>query len=333
VSVVAPPPPVDRPSRRRRTGARLLHLLAWAGVLGLTGMAVLRLFGVDGSALTAGLLSLTPYAAAAGPVVLAVAALARARVAVAVTVALIALNVVWLVPRYTAEHLPAATAPRLRVMSANLYFGDADPGSVVAAVRAQRPDVLTLIEVDRAGLAALDRDGLAGLLPHRIVRFAPGAGGTAILSRLGLRDLGEAGPTAYRSPRALVFVGDRVVAVQAGHTRPPIPGPTGQWRRDLALLAGPPAESERVPLVMLGDFNASADHPAFRRLLASGLRDAHDARGRGLVRTWPASGGRVPPLVQLDHVLVSGELGVATAGELNLPGTDHRAVYAELAFL
>jgi hypothetical protein len=239
VSVVAPPPPVDRPSRRRRTGARLLHLLAWAGVLGLTGMAVLRLFGVDGSALTAGLLSLTPYAAAAGPVVLVVAALARARVAVAVTVALIALNVVWLVPRYTAEHLPAATAPRLRVMSANLYFGDADPGSVVAAVRAQRPDVLTLIEVDRAGLAALDRAGLAGLLPHRIVRFAPGAGGTAILSRLGLRDLGEAGPTAYRSPRALVFVGDRVVAVQAVHTRPPIPGPTVQWRRDLALLAGP----------------------------------------------------------------------------------------------
>jgi endonuclease/exonuclease/phosphatase (EEP) superfamily protein YafD len=311
----------------------LLRVVAWAGVLGLVGMAVLRLAGVDGSALTAGLLVVTPYAAAAGPVVLVLAALARARVAVVLTVGVIALNVGWLVPRYTAEHRPAASAPRLRVMTANLYFGDADPGSVVASVRAERPDVLALVEVDRAGLSALDRAGLAELLPHRIVRFAPGAGGTAILSRLGMRDLGDAGPTTYRSPRALVVVGDRVVAVQAVHTRPPIPGPTGQWRRDLALLAGPPAESDRVPLVMLGDFNASADHPAFRRLLASGLRDAHDARGRGLVRTWPASGGRVPPLVHLDHVLVSDELGVAAVGELNLPGTDHRAVVAELALL
>ena len=86
-------------------------------------------------------------------------------------------------------------------------------------------------------------------------------------------------------------------------------------------------------MVVLGDFNADRDHAAFRRLLSIGLRDAHDERGRGLARTWPTR----LPLLQLDHVLVrdgrGGRLVAEDVREVVVPGSDHRAVVADLAVL
>ncbi len=82
------------------------------------------------------------------------------------------------------------------------------------------------------------------------------------------------------------------------------------------------------PLVLAGDFNASQAHPAFR-LMADGLVDAHRAAGLGWVRTWP-QGRRVPPFVQLDHVLERG-FDVLHAGVVGVVGTDHAAVWARLA--
>ena len=46
--------------------------------------------------------------------------------------------------------------------------------------------------------------------------------------------------------------------------------------------------------------------------------------------TWPA-GRPFPPLVTIDHVLVSDELAVVGDATLRLPGSDHLAVTADLA--
>ena len=84
---------------------------------------------------------------------------------------------------------------------------------------------------------------------------------------------------------------------------------------------------------MAGDLNADRDHAAFRDLLATGLRDAHDERGRGLARTWPERF----PLLHLDHVLVRDGAGAGIAvldvREVEVPGSDHLAVVADLAVL
>lgn len=86
-------------------------------------------------------------------------------------------------------------------------------------------------------------------------------------------------------------------------------------------------------MVVAGDLNADRDHAAFRRLLDAGLRDAHDERGQGLARTWPAG----LPVLHLDHVLVrdAGEVHLVPleVREVDVPGSDHRAVVADLAVL
>ena len=118
----------------------------------------------------------------------------------------------------------------------------------------------------------------------------------------------------------------------AAHPLPPLSVLEVLWRRSLADLATE-ARATDLPVVVLGDFNADRDHAPFRRLLGTGLRDAHDERGRGLARTWPAKA----PLLHLDHVLVGdgegGRLVVEDVREVVLPGSDHLAVVADLAVL
>jgi endonuclease/exonuclease/phosphatase (EEP) superfamily protein YafD len=89
------------------------------------------------------------------------------------------------------------------------------------------------------------------------------------------------------------------------------------------------AEGEDGPLLLAGDFNVTRQHRPFRQLLGTDLRDAHLETGRGRARTWPA-GRRLPPFALLDHVLVSPHFAVDATAEVDVPGSDHRAVVADL---
>jgi endonuclease/exonuclease/phosphatase (EEP) superfamily protein YafD len=120
-------------------------------------------------------------------------------------------------------------------------------------------------------------------------------------------------------------VGGRDVRVLAAHPLPPVWVLHDLWRGSLQDLARE-VEQVDLPVVVAGDLNADRDHAVFRDLLQTGLRDAHDARGRGLVRTWPAAA----PLLHLDHVLVR-DLEVVQVGEAQVPGSDHKAVVADIA--
>ena len=48
------------------------------------------------------------------------------------------------------------------------------------------------------------------------------------------------------------------------------------------------------------------------------------------MRTWPYADSRLPPFVQLDHVLSRG-LTVIDSGQVALNGTDHAAVWGSYA--
>ena len=84
------------------------------------------------------------------------------------------------------------------------------------------------------------------------------------------------------------------------------------------------------PQVVTWDFNATRDRGPFRQLLDAGLTDAADAQGWRAWpgTTWPADRA-LPPVMRLDHVLVSAGFGVQEAN-VEIPGTDHRAVVARL---
>jgi endonuclease/exonuclease/phosphatase (EEP) superfamily protein YafD len=80
---------------------------------------------------------------------------------------------------------------------------------------------------------------------------------------------------------------------------------------------------------MAGDFNATLDHELMRRVIDTGYEDAAAVVGAGLHTTWPA-GRSFPPAVAIDHVLADKRVGVRAVSVHPVPGTDHRALFAEL---
>ena len=314
-----------------RAAARALLGLAAAV---LVALLVVRAAGLERGTLLALLVGALPLTLLPAYPVLLGAVLLRARVAAALALTAVVGHVAVVAPALGADDLgPAARdAPRLRVVSSNLYVLNPDPAEAGRALRALRPDVLVVPELTPSGLIGLEASGLLLDLPHRAVDLAGRPEGVGLFSRLPLSDvdLRRVGPRVL--PRATVRVGGVPVRVLSAHPLPPLLAWEGLWRSALADLAGE-ARRARLPVVVAGDLNADRDHAVFRRLLRAGLRDAHDARGRGLARTWPA--GR--PLLQLDHVLVrdggGARLVPLTAREVRVPGSDHRAVLSDIAVL
>lgn len=66
-----------------------------------------------------------------------------------------------------------------------------------------------------------------------------------------------------------------------------------------------------------------------RRFLSRGYADSADRAGQGLIPTWPAN-KRIPPLITIDHVVVDRRVNVNAVSVHTVPGTDHRAVFADL---
>ena len=64
-------------------------------------------------------------------------------------------------------------------------------------------------------------------------------------------------------------------------------------------------------------------------MLDRGYADAAERAGTGLKATWPALPRRSLPIT-IDHVLVDRRVRVLSVHVEQLPGSDHRAVIAEL---
>ncbi|HEV2088638.1 MAG TPA: endonuclease/exonuclease/phosphatase family protein [Cryptosporangiaceae bacterium] len=303
-------------------------LVLWGLLAGLAALVAVRLTGYDTVTPLAQVVAYTPYGGLLAVLTAGVALAFRQWRAGIVAVLLVVAMAVFLVPRMAGSVQPGDGTP-LRVMTLNLLVGAADPGAVVDLVRRTRPDVVTLLELTEPSVAALDAAGLASLLPHRALRPGPKASGTGIYARYPILDSGgfDARST-FDQTRARVQTPGGDVDVVAAHPAPPLPGPAlARWERDLRLFGPPPTHGP--PLVLAGDFNASLDHSLFRRLVDLGYVDAAAAVGAGLVPTWPWDGSWLPP-VTLDHVLTDGRAIVRDFEAHEVPGTDHRAVVADL---
>ncbi|MDP9816277.1 endonuclease/exonuclease/phosphatase family protein [Spirilliplanes yamanashiensis] len=283
----APPP------TRRRRGVLLWWVLVLPGLL----WAVVRLGGWERSALVQ-LFAFTPYVAA-WSVPLALAALLRRRWLPGALAVVAAVGLVGAVlPRALPDDRPAARGPQLRVMTSNMFVGSADPAQLVDLVRRYRVDVLALQEYTSDGEAALVAAGLAAELPHRQSNAEVVTTGSGLWSRHPLSDTGmrRNGGGFAQSYGTVAVPGGPPVLVESAHPRAPA---TRQrldvWRADLA--AQPPATAGGPLRILLGDFNATLDHAAMRRVLGTGYTDAADALGTGLIATWgPYDGTPIPPV-------------------------------------
>ncbi|MFI9119385.1 endonuclease/exonuclease/phosphatase family protein [Streptomyces bikiniensis] len=312
--------PFPRPGRAAARAAALLLAVP-------APVTACRLLDTDGITPVPQLLSFLPWLTVPAGLGLLLAAVARRR-GLALTAVVVLAATAWSSLPYTTwttvgHGLPVA---RVRVLAANVEFGQATD-ALIAAVRRERPDLVYVSECDRACGRALTT-ALAAELPHHASVEAEGSEGSVLLSAHPLRDRRTI-PATMGMPGATAGIAGRSVRVQLAHPMPPLPGQVDVWKRELGRVRDF-AALRTGPTLIAGDFNASQDHAAFRAVLKDGrLRDAAWAAGKSRAATWPME-GPLPPYVQIDHVLVSDEFSVDDVRFLDLDGTDHRAVLADL---
>lgn len=264
----------------------------------------------------------------------------RSRRRVPVLVALVAcagliVHAAWFSARVSGPNPPPADgAATLVVMTANLYVGRADGIELVRTASREGADVLVVEEVTTGELTSMEAAGLADLFPYRIGAADPAdADGTMVFSRT---ELGAATPVATGHESWLVDVdapGGDPLTLLAVH--PYAPTELTQWDADHAAIRAAAREAE--PDLIVGDFNATLDHPPMRELGALGWHSAAELANEGWQPTWPSGGVvsvlgvPVPSLVQIDHVLVGPRIAALGTHTIVLPGTDHRALVAEVA--
>ncbi len=316
-------PPTDRGRGRIVTG------LVWAPVIVCVAWALVRLLGLEPGFPLVSMLAFTPWVALASLIPLGLAVALRRWAAGAVAGVVCVVFAALVIPRAigggggeVADGVP------LRVLSANMKLGRGDPAALAELAVALDADVISVQELTPK-LAAKLGPALRASYPHSVLSVDRGSAGGGIYAAPALRDLsGQPLPGGFPSPQASIALGGAPpLALTSVHTLPPTSSPgTASWREDLEALPG----ATDTPLrVLAGDFNATLDHAELRALIDRGYVDAADAEGAGLKMTWP-SHRRFPPLVAIDHVLADQRIEINDFSVHDLPGSDHRAVFAAL---
>jgi endonuclease/exonuclease/phosphatase (EEP) superfamily protein YafD len=273
----------------------------------------------------------SPYLMLAGPVGMLLLALGRRWVLTILTAVLCVVLIAIQAPRYLGPEQSAVPAAAVRVLTANLGLGQADPRAVVELAR-DAADVLAVQEMTPEAAAGLSAAGLDAMFPHRIIDPRERAGGIGIWSRYPIVESGPIGGFSLSMLRARLQVPGVVIdpTVVAVHLAAPWIQPIDYWRQDLARFPDTLRESARAAgtgaVIVAGDFNSTADMLPFRRLLWEGYRDAAEQAGAGMTRTFPNRRWR-PPVIGIDHVLVHNCVAMS-ARTVVLPGSDHRGLVA-----
>ncbi|MDF5756983.1 endonuclease/exonuclease/phosphatase family protein [Spongiactinospora sp. TRM90649] len=330
--------------RGRSVRRRRVRWVAWGLVVVPVGWAVVRGTGLERGSMVTSVITLTPYAALGAALLGVLLLVARRRAQGVVVLLACAVLVSCVLPRALSDASAssgtaaaptgdAATRGRaegtpLRVLALNVMYGQADPRAVVELVRKYRPEVFSALELTPEMVTALDAAGLAELMPYRVLQAAAGASGSGLFAARPLAPReGLFTPVGHNMPAATLTLAPGVpVEVVAVHPFTPLGRRLREWKDGLAAL---PSASPQVVRVLAGDFNASLDHRALRDVLARGYLDAADQAGKGLTPTWPANRD-IPPMITIDHILADRSVTVRQVEILDVPGTDHRGVFADL---
>jgi endonuclease/exonuclease/phosphatase (EEP) superfamily protein YafD len=276
--------------------------------------------------------ALAPYLMLGAPVSLVIFVALRRRILAAAAVVFTCVALFTQFPLYSGEGEQRGSAT-IRVLTANLYLGQADAKSVVATASAYA-DVVALQELTPDAVNRLSAAGLNAPFPYHVIDAREEASGVGLFSRFPISD-------AKRVPGyTLAMVSGRIKVAGVAddptvivvHMTGPWPQAIDGWDRDLSNLpetleAAATSEGSGCAIAA-GDFNSTHDMRNFRDITRAGYRDAAEQAGSGIIPTYPGNVW-VPPFIAIDHVLTH-QCATATVRAVRLPGSDHRGLIAEI---
>lgn len=198
-------------------------------------------------------------------------------------------------------------------------------------IQKRNPDVLAIIEANKKWIDAI-KPTTNRYKYQKVVIVGPGM---ALFSKFPIEhcDVRYFGKSHHPRILATLLVDQsRVQVVLAHPTTPKSPSGYAERSKELLLLRDE-LNSFSSPKVLIGDLNCGPWAADFHDLLGAGLHDSE--KGFGPQPSWPARNGRVyeyfpiPPMVPIDHVLVSDEFQILKRQTDMSIGSDHLPVFVE----
>jgi endonuclease/exonuclease/phosphatase (EEP) superfamily protein YafD len=228
--------------------------------------------------------------------------------------------------------VPGASVARgpvvFRLLDANLQHTNRDTAALAASIARNKPTVITLEELSNTSIGPLE--ATLSAYPYHVERIRGGTG-IGLYSKLPLSDtsFGLLG----RNPiiHATVTAGTKHIAMLVLHTTAPRPGQEeATWRNQFRELPGL-VKALPADAIVVGDFNATMLNRPLRHVLSVGhLQDAALGNGVWWPRTWARNMHVVPPLIEIDHLLVGRGAGARSFHVISDPGSDHQAIWADV---
>ena len=239
---------------------------------------------------------------------------------------LLILQLIWVGPQFVANPRPVTTKP-FTVISLNMKNGSADVGQLRHV--AQRADLVILVEVTPTAYQSV-RSALQPRFPQVVPSQIDAGNQSMILSRYPLSEARKLASTNPQWSAAARIPDLGEVNLIAAHPCNPLCA-KGSWIKEHRRLLHRAEQLDNRPEFLAGDFNATMDHGAMRRMTKHGFVSGTDITGAGWMPTYPSDGRILPPLIQIDQVLVNDRLTVTSIDRFRVDGTDHLGLIARLA--
>jgi endonuclease/exonuclease/phosphatase (EEP) superfamily protein YafD len=329
--------PARRHSRSKRRLPDWIAVILWLVVGALAVVAGMRIFAWDTYQPFAVLNDVTAFVYLPAWIVAIVAVIGRRYYLALAALVIVALQIIFMLPELTAaEPIPtwAASAPTIRVLDGNVYYANPSMAGYIQQIKAQRPDLITMEEATTFSVDQLKSSGAVVGYPYtlQIKRNDPKA--FFVASKYPLT-----GSNVIYGDGGTPFIVQTNLHLPTGtfslwvvHTVAPEPNTFSILQSNLAQLASLVQKRGTNRLLIIGDFNATWGAKGFRSILDTGLTDGAAARAQEFDMTWSQITPILPPVVRIDHLLTGGGVAVTKITSGPGPGSDHRDLFATVAF-
>lgn len=234
----------------------------------------------------------------------------------------------FLVPAYQSLSYEVVNNGDLKIISFNLLSSNPNKKKVIQWIEKEQPDILFLMEVTSHWENSLST--LKKTYPFNFIESREDNFGFALFSKYPLTQTQKLvfSKNPLKTPHcfAKVQIQNREIGILGVHAFPPINIPVTQIRNNDLNELSQFSLKEKIPLIVLGDFNSTRWDYDFIAKTHSRFQDSRSLPGT--YPTWPAVGNFA--ILPLDHLFFSKEfLFIDRKTGLNL-GSDHLPVIAWL---
>jgi endonuclease/exonuclease/phosphatase (EEP) superfamily protein YafD len=315
----------------------MVTIVAWGVSLSLLAVAGLRVAFHDGTFLLIWLNSFTSYVYLPAYLVLAWAVWNRRWPLALVSAVVVGCHLTWMAPDFLPDNRGAAStalaadtsaSPTLRIFFANVRESNEQYAAMLQEIKEADPDVIVLVEYSWGWHLTFKTSPELAPYKYGSGHLQSHIGSVNVFSRIPLKTEMQSWISGRPMHTIEVQLGTKTLRLIGLHAPRPVNLPRygyyKYWQQMLPLIL-----SERGPLVIVGDFNATQHSRVYEQLTNDRLRSAHEDQGRGYATTWPNGDNLLPP-IRIDQVLLSPEVDCVAIREGIGRGSDHKPLVMDV---